>query len=431
MRHNSLPLHDVELVEVHSISPEVSKCQVKVLYVGQEANRNGSIITEEFARNELANSVRGCPIVACYDNHKKDFLGHERDLIVEEGETKLVDGTRPYGFIDINAPVWFQTFEDDGVQHKYLMTEGYLWTGQYPETRKIIEEGRGQSMELNEDLSGSWTKDANGNPEFFIINEAIITKLCVLGEDVEPCFEGASITKIQYSLDENFKNEVYSFMEQMRAILRKGDTTMKDKELLDEVVEPVAEEVEQPVVEEQPVEEEAVVEEPAQEEELPVEEPVVEEPVVEESATEEEPAPEVKYNLDEVVEYAELSEKYAALETTYNSLNEKVSALENENAELKTFKLNVERKDKETMIAKFYMLSEEDKADVREHIDEYSLDEIESKLSVICVRNKVNFSLDNKEEQETTTVFNLNSVVETSNMPAWLKEVDDVAKNRK
>nr|DAN97169.1 MAG TPA: hypothetical protein [Caudoviricetes sp.] len=49
-------------------------------------------------------------------------------------------------------------------------------------------------MELDDkNISAHWSKDTNGNPKFFIINEAIIKGLCVLGEDVEPCFEGATI----------------------------------------------------------------------------------------------------------------------------------------------------------------------------------------------------------------------------------------------
>jgi len=50
-------------------------------------------------------------------------------------------------------------------------------------------------MELDTNtLDAYWTKDNNGKPQFFIINEAIMSKLCILGEDCEPCFEGASIT---------------------------------------------------------------------------------------------------------------------------------------------------------------------------------------------------------------------------------------------
>jgi hypothetical protein len=50
-------------------------------------------------------------------------------------------------------------------------------------------------MELDEKtLDATWTRDGNGKPKFFIINEAIISKLCILGEEYEPCFEGATIT---------------------------------------------------------------------------------------------------------------------------------------------------------------------------------------------------------------------------------------------
>ena len=47
-------------------------------------------------------------------------------------------------------------------------------------------------MELDEEtIKATWSKDENGNPEFFIINEALMKKLCILGENVEPCFEGS------------------------------------------------------------------------------------------------------------------------------------------------------------------------------------------------------------------------------------------------
>jgi len=58
-------------------------------------------------------------------------------------------------------------------------------------------------MELDENsLQGTWTTKDNSDVEIFIINEAIISKLCILGEDFEPCFEGASIGK--FSLDKDF-----------------------------------------------------------------------------------------------------------------------------------------------------------------------------------------------------------------------------------
>ena len=78
------------------------------------------------------------------------------------------------------------------------------------------------------------------------------------------------------------------------------------------------------------------------------------------------------------------------------------------------------------------MLSDEDKKDVIDNKSTYSLEDIEAKLSVICVRKKVNFDLDSDNhsdvEEAAPTTFNLNNV-ETSTLPAWLKAVE-ATKNR-
>ena len=66
-------------------------------------------------------------------------------------------------------------------------------------------------MELDENtINGDWATNYNTGMEFFIINDAIFSKLCILGEDVEPCFEGSSVTAPNVSasftkIDDNFK----------------------------------------------------------------------------------------------------------------------------------------------------------------------------------------------------------------------------------
>ena len=160
-------------------------------------------------------------IVGFYNSEKEDFEEHNRMIDISNGRFEIKDTTRPYGFVDMNAKVWFEWFEDDGIPHEYLMTEGYLWTGQYPECRRVIEKGNNQSMELDQThLDAYWTKDDKDKPEFFIINEAIMSKLCILGEDVEPCFEGASISGIQFSFDDSFKADWANMMNQMKEILK-------------------------------------------------------------------------------------------------------------------------------------------------------------------------------------------------------------------
>lgn len=207
--HTSIKLTTpCEFIKVEPLNPLISKCQIKVCYVGEQPNRNKSIITKEVA-TQMANSLPGSPIVGYFNENTKDFEEHNRMIDISNGKFEMKDTTRPYGFVPTDAKVWFQQYQDDGqVIREYLCTEGYLWTGQYPECQRVIDKGNNQSMELDNDrIDAYWTKDENGKPKFFIVNEAVISKLCVLGEDNEPCFEGAGIAAptIQFSFDDGFK----------------------------------------------------------------------------------------------------------------------------------------------------------------------------------------------------------------------------------
>ena len=425
-----------ELINLTPVNPLISKCQIKVCWVGDEPNRNKSIITKDTAR-ELANSLPGSPIVGFYNEETQDFESHERAISIKNGKFELKDITRPYGFVDLGAKAWFQKFLDNGVEHEYLMTEGWLWTGQYPECQRIIERGNNQSMELDDKIiDAHWTKDENGKKQFFIINEGIISKLCILGEEIEPCFEGSQITKVQFSFEDGFKEQLFSMINEIKNMLNEGGALMDDMNTPvvqnPEVEEPttVVKEptVTEPVVDE-PITNEPVAQEPVVEDGTPTAEPTTE-PVFEETCPEcgkpksececDEEADKDKpaqYNLDEIPEYIELRNNYATLEENYNS----VCAIRDE---LLKFKNGVEKKEKEAMINSFYMLSDEDKKDVIDNIDTYSLEDIEAKLSIICVRNRVSFDeLEKKDNVTEPVVYNLNDDVVEDVVPAWVKAV--------
>ena len=74
--------------------------------MGEEPNRNKSVITKETAR-QMANSLPGSPIVGYYNEATRDFEEHNRIIDISGGEIKLKDTTRPYGFVDLGAKVWF------------------------------------------------------------------------------------------------------------------------------------------------------------------------------------------------------------------------------------------------------------------------------------------------------------------------------------
>ena len=548
MKHQSVPMleHPCEFINITPINPLISKCEIKVCYVGDEPNRNKSVITKEVA-TEMANSLPGSPIVGYYNEAAGDFEEHNRIIDISGGKVQVKDTTRPYGFVDLGAKVWFQKFLDDGKdEREYLMTEGYLWTGQYPEAQRIIDEGNNQSMELsNKFLDATWTKDINGKPKFFIINEAIIAKLCVLGENQEPCFEGATITQpqIQFSYDDSFKEQLFSMMNELKQLIKEGGAPMfttfaveigdalwqalysyletnfpRDlregeeecccrcsKYYIDSIWEEgmqkfvilkerengklyrldfswteegfasngLTVEVEKSYV---PVSDKVMfaledienfeakryaVEDNSQQSDNNNSDNSLEEGLTDfakkdededkktDEDDEEEKCPKCgkpkdectcededeedkkkKYSLEEIPEYVELLDKYSNLENDYNSLKETNDTLTEQINSLKEFKASVDKKEKEAMINSFYMLSDDDKKEVIDNIDTYSIDEIEAKLSIICVRNKVNFNFDNEENNTTEpTTYSLNGGGEGDYTPAWIKSLQSVAKD--
>lgn len=487
--HTSVRLESpIEFLNITPYNPLISRCEIKVCYVGDQANRNKSIITKAVA-TEMANSLPGSPIVGYWDEETKDFVSHSKILEVKDGQLVLKDMTKPIGFVDLNAKVWFAKYLDDGQdEHEYLMTEGWLWTGRFPEVQRIIEQGNNQSMELDEkNLNAFWSKDNNGKPEFFIINEAIIKGLCVLGENNEPCFEGAKITAptIQFSFDEGFKEQLFSMMNELTKLLNKEEqrvltrysVTIGDAlwtalyeytENLDRAydivgvyedgeqkfavlkaddkysridfsinedntytigAELVAFDSYEPDAEPQFAAEaiaEYVAQKKGKKEEEDTEEN--EDTTKKENTSEEEEEDEDKkkkkkeYSLEEIPEYVELRDAFNTLKTQYDALEVNYNNMKTSVVDLTQFKNTVLKKEKQEMINSFYMLSDEDKKDVIDHIDEYSKDEIEAKLSIICVRNRVSFEEENKPNNPTTYSFNdINNKENT--VPAWVKSV--------
>ena len=531
MKHTSIKLETpCEFINITPVNPLISKCQIKVCYVGDTPNRNGSVITKEVAR-QMANSLPGSPIVGYYNDATGDFEEHNRVIDISNGQFKIQDTTKPYGFVDLGARAWFQKFNDDGVEHEYLMTEGYIWTGQYPECQRIIDQGNNQSMELDEKtLNATWTKDDNGKPKFFIINEAIISKLCVLGEECEPCFEGSQITKFSLTFDEDFKQKLFSMMNDLKELIKEGGTKVFSRyavEIGDNLwnslwnytlekypdannvyssvyaIEGVCEEDSQKFAVLQNradnkyyrlnfslnetdgfVPADALIE--VTESYTPAAEPQFSLEAVKTYETEyaskkkaeeedknnkdnksnsdnksegednnfddsedgkgkkpkdkkdnsdskdnnpdddgneddEDKKKKKKYSLEDITEYQELKAEYEELKSKYAALETEKNSLTEEIEPLREFKLASEKKDKEAMIAQFYMLSDDDKKDVIDNIDKYSVDDIEAKLSVICVRNKVSFDLDEDKETKPTTYNLNNSEDDDESIPAWVK----------
>ena len=434
------------------INPLMSSCDIKVLYVGQ--NRNHSYITKEVASN-MAKTLRGAPIVGYYRADAEDFGDHGDQLIIDGNGIQFNCLTRPYGFVSPDARVWFQEFEDtDDFGHKivreYLMTTGYLWTGQFEEARRVIEKGNNQSMELDGDsIDGYWSTDSTSGIDFFIINDATFSKICLLGEDVEPCFEGASVTAPMvsktFSKNENdFKTTLYSMMKELKYALERRSDTMET----DVTIEQLS--TEDAVIESDTGTTTATIEEPEadfkkagneeKKEDQPEEKKDDGGDDAEKDDSKEEDAEKKKKEfsneeseesakVDYQVEFEKVSKAFNELKTQYDNITKISEQYKKEIERLIEFKKQIDNKEKDALIEKFYMLADEDKADVIANKEKYTLDEIEAKLSVICFRKKVNFDLETNDKNENKvedtnadiTAYRLSD--DECAVPAWIKAV--------
>ena len=115
--------------------------------------------------------------------------------------------------------------------------------------------------------------------------------------------------------------------------------------------------------------------------------------------------------------------KYSLLEQQYEDLSAQYSQLKADYDALVEFKEQVEDKEKDALIAEFYMLSDEDKAEIIENKKNYSLDEIKAKLAVICYEKKVNFNSDDSSENDKEVVITYNFNDNSANLPDWIKAV--------
>lgn len=424
------------------INPLMSQCEIKVFYLGH--NRNRSYISREVA-DEMAKTLRGTPIVAAWVPKNEDFGDHGHVMHIEDGEITFSCKTVPYGFVPPEAKVWYQNFTDtdefgNQVERTYLMTTGYLWTGQFEELNKIIEEqGQPQSMELDEKtLDGHWAKDNKLGVEFFIINDATFSKLCILGDDVEPCFEGSAVTSPNVSRNfsvEDFNTTLFTMMNELKdALQSKGGSDMENEviEVQEETVEfEQAVEIEEPVATDsefaaEAEESETTAEVPASDEtEFSAEDNVEgsieefakdkeEEEEENKAASDSEPEDEEdedekkKFSKEEEEDKKESSEDEEddkpskhSLEQ-FEALEQELESLRAEVQELRSFKLSVVNKEKDALINRYHMLSDEDKKEIIEHKEEYSLAEIEAKLAVLYVEKNVDFSTLTGEVEETS-----------------------------
>ena len=194
-------------------SDTISKGRCRIFY--KYANRNGTYITDEFAE-KLLSTIPYTPVKGIYDNFDEDYTDH--------GNKRSLG--RIYGIVPENPNLqWEKHLDEDGIEREYACVDVLIFTALYEEAGEII--GKAQSMEIYEpSIKGSW-KIINGR-RMFEYTEGSFLGLQVLGEDVEPCFEGAAFFSLYSSLKQ-LVDEIKEYTLKLPEINTGGQSQMFEK----------------------------------------------------------------------------------------------------------------------------------------------------------------------------------------------------------
>lgn len=211
----------------------ISKVRIKIAYHGK--NRNGSYISKEVMTDMAERSLGLAPIVGRYVPEQDDFADHSTEtFITQDGTLGKVRKTKAFGVVPENPNISWEWFlDEDGVEREYLTCDGYLWTGRYPETLRVLEQGdNNQSMEIDpETVVGTWSKIPNSDEMSFVITEGNFLGLCILGADIEPCFEGSNLVASDFNASTNIKALEYAIVaEEKKQLDEEKREFMKDLE---------------------------------------------------------------------------------------------------------------------------------------------------------------------------------------------------------
>ena len=388
------PIYFDSVVITSPMEPIASNSNIGRLNVGvftKYGNRNGSYITDQIAEQLIASATKGTtPVVGFFDPESKEWASHTGPTLASA-----------YGYVE--GFVGWQPFTDtDGETRDYAVFSVVLFTDYYNEANFVI--GQNQSMELNiNSIDGDWA-DINGQ-EYFVYTSAEILGLCIIGSH-EPCFSVSHFFEkkqdeynTQYAKFSSLLADIKARVEEANKNSEGGEHQMEDKLVpTEEVIEETPAVVEETPAEETPAEE-VVEDQPAIEEQPEAEE----QPEVEEQPAEETPVDEATAAFEaataKVAELeAALAEVNTALENANTQLAEftqQINDLRTDNENLKTQLSEYaaerdarEEERKNNLINRYQNdVDEEEINSIREHLSDFSYEQLESKLA-ICYSNK-------------------------------------------
>lgn len=356
---------------IQKISTSTSNAsRLKVRVFTKFGNRNGSYITEEVANKLIASATSGIvPVIGFFDPETQTWASHTGPTLANA-----------YGYVE-QFLGWEPFTDTDGVSREYAVFSVILFTDYFENANKIL--GQNQSMELDPaSIQGDWA--LIGDTEYFVYTTAKMLGFCVIGEH-EPCFSVSSF----FSKKEDESDEQFNQFTSLLADLKGQIENIKGGEQpMDNVIEQQTD-----VVEEVSIEENAPVEVTETETSVETFEETNQENILQIQLTE------LQARYDELqANYDAATTRITELEEFQTTANNELETLRAENQELQTSisayeaqQLVLEQERKNALIKKYELLIDaEEIHNIQEKIQDYSYDELESKLAIIFANQKIN-----------------------------------------
>lgn len=188
-----------KLIYDKPVNDQFTLCKCYVMALGK--NQNRTIITEEASQKALP-TLFNIPVVGhLYENESKalEMGGHDMELQRDEdGHVILKTLTVPFGVVPNQDDVHYEEItESNGDKKTYLVADVILWTGRYPE---LLEASLGEGVRFSQSIEIKPLKTERDG-EYLNIEEYQYSALCLLGQNVQPCFEQARIESYNFSAE--------------------------------------------------------------------------------------------------------------------------------------------------------------------------------------------------------------------------------------
>ena len=383
--------------------------RLKVGVFTKYGNRNGSYIKDDVAEMMIASATKGdTPVVGFFDPESQGWASHTGPTLASAyGYVEYFDGWQPFK-------------DTDGVERDYAVFSVVLFTKYFNEANFVV--GQNQSMELDiNSIEGDWANI--GDQEYFVYTKAEIMGLCVIG-DHEPCFSVSSFFsknddtyKSQYDKFSSLLADLKAKVEEAENQPNKGGEHPMENVVNPEVnPTPAQDPIQEPAIQEpvapvepaaEPAAEPAVepVVEPAVEPAEPAAEPAVEPAVEPEPVADPEPATDFEAQIADLqnqlttmtTNYENAQTRIQELEAQITSASETEASLREELATYEAERTRLEVEQRNALVDRYAnLLTEEEISPIREEMNNFSLNELESKLAICYANKQMAGSADNK-----------------------------------